>query len=107
MIAGLAGLLASLRSTFVTTLGELVGGSRAGTYSSQLCLSNKELRKEMLKLLKENIRKGRKEAAAWGVTPPQLYDVSQNDNGEKCTCSDCQAIVKKYGAESGLMLGQG
>lgn len=84
--------------------GKRFGAQGSGTYSSQLCLSNKELRKEMLTLLKENIRKGREEAAAWGVAPPQLYDVSQNDNGEKCTCPDCQAIVKKYGAESGMML---
>jgi hypothetical protein len=84
--------------------GKRFGAQGSGTYSSQLCLSNKTLRKEMLTQLRENIKKGREEAVAWGVTPPELYDVSQNDNGAQCTCPDCQAIVKQYGAESGLTL---
>ncbi len=62
---------------------------------AQLCLSNTDV----LKIITERIKKQIRE------TPEYLiYDVSQNDWYNPCQCEKCQAIVKKEGAESGLMI---
>jgi len=69
-------------------------------YKNQLCLSNQELRRQFLAILKENIRKTRNQPA-----PPMIFDVSLNDTPSICECDACQAIVKKYGGfDSGLLL---
>lgn len=62
---------------------------------AQLCLSNKAMRHELIKNLKEAIRQN---PGYW------CYDVSQNDNPWPCECSACQRLVKKYGSESGVMV---
>lgn len=62
---------------------------------AQLCLSNKNVLKIVTKRIKDKIR----------VYPEHLiYDVSQNDYYNPCECDKCQAIVKKEGEESGLMI---
>jgi hypothetical protein len=33
-----------------------------------------------------------------------IYDISQNDGAEPCQCENCQAIVKKEGSESGIII---
>ena len=33
-----------------------------------------------------------------------IYDVSQNDWDNPCQCDKCQAIVKKEGSESGVII---
>lgn len=63
--------------------------------NSQLCLSNTEMRKELIKNLKETIAK---RPDYW------CYDVSQNDNSRPCECSRCKHLVKKYGGQSGIMI---
>ena len=66
----------------------------------QLCLSNTEMRKAFLKLLKEQIKKTRNQK-----NPPVIFDISFNDISSRCECKDCAALVKKYGGnDSGLLL---
>lgn len=62
---------------------------------AQLCLSNKDVLKIMTDRIRQKMR-----------TSPEymIYDVSQNDYYNQCECDKCQAIVKKEGAESGLMI---
>lgn len=62
---------------------------------AQLCLSNKDVLKIIIQRIRENIRK---------YPDFLIYDVSQNDYYNQCMCDKCQAIVKKEGAESGLMI---
>ncbi len=70
----------------------------------QLCLSNKELRKEFVKKLKLYIKQGQATAAKGGYLQPLLYDISQNDDAAWCECPDCLAVIKREGSESGILL---
>lgn len=61
----------------------------------QLCLSNPDVLRivteEILSIIEHN--------------PNYLiYDVSQNDNKDYCTCSKCAELERKYGGHSGLMV---
>jgi len=62
---------------------------------SQLCLSNPEV----LEILITNVRKFVK-----NYPDLKVYNIGQNDNHSPCQCEKCQKIVKKEGAESGIML---
>lgn len=63
---------------------------------AQLCLSNKDVLKIITQRIRENIRK---------YPDFMIYDVSQNDYYNACTCDKCQAIVKQQGGqESGIMI---
>ncbi len=62
---------------------------------SQLCLSNPEV----LEILITNVRKFVK-----NYPNLKVYNIGQNDNHNPCQCEKCQEIVKKEGAESGIML---
>ena len=62
---------------------------------AQLCLSNAEMRRELIKNLKEIIST---RPGYW------CYDVSQNDNSFPCECRSCKQLVKKYGGESGAII---
>lgn len=73
--------------------GKRVGGQRSG----QLCLTNPEVRDEMLKRLLDNIEKGNAKALKSGVEPPRIYDISHNDNRGYCQCDRCNAAAEKYG----------
>ena len=85
--------------------GKRFAGKGTGADSSQLCLSNKVLRKEMLKQVLKCIEKSQTEAIKAGLEPPLIYDVSQNDSMRFCQCKNCQKIVAEKGAaQSGLML---
>ena len=71
----------------------------------QLCLSNRELRKNFTAKLLAFIEADRKNAKARNIEPPAEYDVSQNDARRFCTCTNCTALAKKYGnTQSGVML---
>ncbi len=62
---------------------------------AQLCLSNPDVLKIMIERVKNRMRE----------SPEYLiYDVSQNDSRTPCQCDKCQSIVKKEGAESGIMI---
>jgi uncharacterized protein DUF4838 len=78
-------------------------GKRTGK-SSQLCLSNPELRKEVIKKLRYFIKQGEDRAKKANKLPPVIYDISQNDNQNYCKCPKCQAIVRRQGSRAGLMI---
>ena len=85
----------------------LVNGKRTkGKKSSQLCVSNMQLRNHIEKKLREYIRKNRKQAREKGFLPAKVYDLSHNDGGNSkmCQCPECSKIRAKYGSDSGLML---
>ena len=69
-------------------------GKRQSGYA-QLCLSNPDV----LRICTEKIR---------GVMRREpdflIYSMEQNDNMLPCQCDSCQAIVQRYGGESGLMV---
>ena len=62
---------------------------------AQLCITNPDV----LRIIIERIKKRMRESPEY-----LIYDVSQNDWHNPCQCDKCQAIVKKEGAESGLMI---
>jgi len=62
---------------------------------AQLCLTNPDV----LKIMTERIKKRMRESPEY-----LIYDVSQNDWHNPCQCDRCQAIVKKEGSESGLII---
>ncbi|MFA6930082.1 MAG: DUF4838 domain-containing protein [Lentisphaeria bacterium] len=78
----------------------------AGSSGPDFCLSNSKVVKNVTDSLKINILKDRKRYATYGFPPPPIYDISQNDGSQKyfCLCPSCQEIVKKHGAQSGLLL---
>ncbi len=82
----------------------LVNGKRiGGEYEGQLCITNKEMRQELLKKLMDNIAKSHEQAKAAGLPPPPIYDISMNDNRKNCQCENCLAEEEKFNA-SGLYL---
>ena len=64
----------------------VVGGGGAGT---QICLSNKEMRKEVIKRMRAYIKADREKADKMGYPYPTTYDFSINDNARKCECENC------------------
>ena len=72
----------------------LIDGKRTHD-RAQLCLTNPDV----LKIMTERIKKRMRESPEY-----LIYDVSQNDWYNPCQCEKCQAIVKKEGSESGLMI---
>ncbi len=72
----------------------LIDGKRTHDHA-QLCLTNPKV----LKIITERIKKRMRESPEY-----LIYDVSQNDWYNPCQCEKCQAIVKREGSESGLMI---
>lgn len=71
-----------------------INGKR--TYKrAQLCLTNEEMRKELVKNLKARLRAN---------PAATIASVSQNDWRGNCQCSRCAAIEKEEGSPAGLML---
>jgi Domain of unknown function (DUF4838) len=62
---------------------------------AQLCLTNPDV----LKIVTERIKKIMRENPEY-----LIYDVSQNDWDNPCQCDKCQAIAKREGSESGVVL---
>ncbi|MDH4196373.1 MAG: DUF4838 domain-containing protein [Candidatus Aminicenantes bacterium] len=62
---------------------------------AQLCLTNNEMREELVKNLKEKLRAN-----------PQatIASVSQNDCINPCTCARCRAVDEEEGSPSGALL---
>ncbi len=71
-----------------------INGKRSNK-RAQLCLTNEEMRKELVKNLKERLRKN---------PAATIASVSQNDWRGNCQCSRCAAIEKEEGSPAGLML---
>lgn len=72
----------------------LINGKRIHDHA-QLCLSNPDV----LRIITERIKKRMRESPEY-----LIYDVSQNDWHNPCECSQCQAIVKQEGTESGIII---
>jgi len=62
---------------------------------AQLCLSNEEMRKELVKNLKQKLRKNRRATQA---------SVSQNDWAGYCECTNCKAIDEEEGSPAGSII---
>jgi len=62
---------------------------------AQLCLTNEEMRAELIKNLKGRLRNN---------PAATIASVSQNDWHGNCKCSKCAAIEKEEGSPAGLML---
>ncbi len=62
---------------------------------AQLCLTNEEMRAELIKNLKVRLRNN---------PAATIASVSQNDWHGNCQCSKCAAIEKEEGSPAGLML---
>lgn len=80
----------------------LKSGVRGGknNFMNQLCLSNKEMRKAFLVILKDFIAADRKKFK----NPPTIYNISFNDTSTKCECQTCAETAKKYACDTGLLL---
>jgi hypothetical protein len=61
----------------------------------QLCLTNEEMRKELVKNLKARLREN---------PAATIASVSQNDWRGNCQCNRCAAVEKEEGSPAGLML---
>jgi len=72
----------------------LINGKRT-TNHAQLCLTNEEMRKELVKNLKARLRAN---------PAATIASVSQNDWHGNCQCPKCAAIEKEEGSPAGLML---
>lgn len=71
-----------------------INGKR--TYKrAQLCLTNEQMRRELVKNLKARLREN---------PAATIASVSQNDWRGNCQCSKCSAIEKEEGSPAGLML---
>ncbi|MFA6815419.1 MAG: DUF4838 domain-containing protein [Lentisphaeria bacterium] len=71
-------------------------GVRSGTvFDDQLCLTNPELRKELVKnaLLRLKKHPGTK-----------VISISQNDSQTYCMCDECNAFVKAHGNQTDLLV---
>ncbi|MBM4047810.1 MAG: DUF4838 domain-containing protein, partial [Planctomycetes bacterium] len=62
------------------------------------------VRRLVLGRLREFIAADRERAAKTGFPPPQVYDISQNDNHWMCQCPDCAAMSEREGSESGPVI---
>ena len=72
----------------------LINGKRVHDHA-QLCLTNPNV----LKILTKNLRQVMIDKPGY-----LIYDVSQNDWANPCQCDKCQAIVKREGSESGVVI---
>jgi hypothetical protein len=77
-----------------------------GHWDGQVCMSHPEVRKFFTAKLREYIKQDREKIvkAGTGEPFPVLYALIPADNVNKCVCTNCTAIAKKYGAYSGLVL---
>jgi hypothetical protein len=78
----------------------------AGSSGPDFCLTNPEVVKNVTASLKNYILNDRARYATYGFPPPPIYDISQNDGSQMyfCLCPSCKEVIKKYGAQSGLLL---
>jgi hypothetical protein len=70
-----------------------IQGKRESKY--QLCLTNQEMRRELVKNLKDLLRKN---------PTATIASVSQNDFGGNCQCEKCAALDSAEGSPSGSLL---
>jgi len=63
--------------------------------NAQLCLTNEDMRRELVKNLRQRLRDNPKASIA---------SVSQNDCANNCTCPRCRAVDEEEGSASGSLL---
>jgi hypothetical protein len=71
-----------------------INGQRTAV-NAQLCLTNEEMRRELIRNLKERLRRNPEATIA---------SVSQNDCFNPCSCPRCRAVDEEEGSPSGLLL---
>jgi hypothetical protein len=71
-----------------------IDGKRT-SQNAQLCLTNEDMRKELVKNLKERLRAN---------PDATIASVSQNDCAGNCTCPTCRAVDEEEGGPSGSLL---
>jgi len=71
-----------------------INGKRT-TDNAQLCMTNKEMLKELTHNALEQLRKNPR---------ARLISISQNDCGGRCQCPQCQAVEAEEGSPSGPLL---
>ena len=90
---------------FVQFYSQNIKGKRIrpknGYGPGQICFSNKACQDKFAKQMIEYIKKDR---ADFPEDYPLLYNLSANDCKDTCYCDNCQALAKKYGAQSGPMM---
>ena len=80
--------------------GKRVGGQGKG----QLCLSNQEMKDELVRRIIANISNTVAKARSEGRPLPSLYSISQNDNWNCCECDACRAVAERYGRSGEMLL---
>ncbi len=73
----------------------------------QICLTNPEVRKLMVRLLDNDIADKNREFAAdiaKGRKPRRFYYIAPNDVGFSCQCPTCKAFKEREGTDSALMV---
>ncbi|MGN0866985.1 MAG: DUF4838 domain-containing protein [Oligosphaeraceae bacterium] len=71
-------------------------GFRDAGSMSQLCLTNQEMRQELIRRVLEELRKDGGKS--------HFISVSQNDNQRYCLCPECTAFVEAHGNQTDLLL---
>ena len=80
-------------------------GGTPSSHNSQLHMSNPEMRQEFLKLFREILRKSQQDAKEKGVSPPDTFSVSQEDNKIGFAGpNDAALLAKNNGAEAAILL---
>ena len=74
---------------------ERIGADHIHKAGAQLCLTNEEMRKELVKNALEQLRKN---------PNASFISISQNDWHGFCTCAKCSKIAEEEGAQSGVLL---
>lgn len=68
----------------------------------QVCMTNPRARELFLQKLREYIKADRAKYPAGAY--PVMYEVSANDNYDKCECKECLAAAEKYQSYGGVVL---
>ena len=85
---------------FSLVKGKRVGGQGKG----QLCLSNQEMKDELVRRIIANISNTVAKAKSEGRPLPSLYSISQNDNWNCCECDACRAVAERHGRSGEMLL---
>ncbi len=70
-------------------------GIRLGGPQFQMCLTNREMRQELIKVVRQKLKEN-----------PNCHfiSVSQNDNHHPCQCPECKKFIAEHGNETDLLL---
>ena len=70
-------------------------GIRLGGPQFQMCLTNREMRQELIKVVRPKLKEN----------PNSTFiSVSQNDNHHPCQCPECKKFIAEHGNETDLLL---